>query len=64
MGVGCTSDKTEVFSTRTKNKLETRCFLSDMKFCFLKRLASALEENFPGSVAIEEDFPGSVDNLI
>jgi hypothetical protein len=40
MGGGGTSDKTDFFSTRTKNKVEKRIsfFLSDMKFCFMKQL--------------------------
>jgi hypothetical protein len=34
LGCGCT----DVFSKRTKNKVENRGFFSDMNFCFMKLL--------------------------
>jgi hypothetical protein len=41
----------DVFCTSTKNEAEKGfLFLSDMKFSFLKRLVSTIEEDFPGSV--------------
>jgi hypothetical protein len=48
VGGRCTSDRTDVFSTRTKNKVEKRIvflfFVIEHKVFFWKRLASALEE--------------------
>jgi hypothetical protein len=43
-GGGGTSDKTALFSTRTKKQWKKVVSFYRMKFCFFKRLASALEE--------------------
>jgi hypothetical protein len=41
---GCTSDKTDVFSTRTKNKVEKRISFFYWTWSFVFWIASALEE--------------------